>query len=176
MNELPIPFTDLPMSDVTQQWLVEKPVTIAIYIVLALVVRWLLHRGIDRVTAPSRDGSVSAWRRRRQERADRRDDEAGSAHDPRSVALQPVQQLLAALPSALADHLDVAVEPVLREADDAQSLSHRHRGPAEADPLDVPVHRGGQAHLLGRLDAVHPLSVDRAAGADTSDRSGWTGS
>ena len=82
MNELPIPFADLPMSDVTQQWLVEKPVTIAIYIVLALVVRWLLHRGIDRVTAPSRDGSVSAWRRRRQERADRRDDEAGSAHDP----------------------------------------------------------------------------------------------
>ncbi|EFV90947.1 MscS mechanosensitive ion channel [Dietzia cinnamea P4] len=82
MNELPIPFADLPMSDVTQQWLVEKPVTIAIYIVLALVVRLLLHRGIDRVTAPSRDGSVSAWRRRRQERADRRDDEAGSAHDP----------------------------------------------------------------------------------------------
>ena len=81
MNELPIPFADLPMSDVTQQWLVEKPVTIAIYIVLALVVRWLLHRGIDRVTAPSRDGSVSAWRRRRQERSDRRDDEAGSAHD-----------------------------------------------------------------------------------------------
>ncbi|MGN0100244.1 MAG: mechanosensitive ion channel family protein [Dietzia sp.] len=69
------------MSDVTQQWLIEKPVTIAVYLVLALVVRWLLHRGIDRVTAPSSDGSVSAWRRRRQEKADRRDEQVEPAHD-----------------------------------------------------------------------------------------------
>jgi len=60
------------MSDVTQQWLVEKPVMIALYLVLALLVRWVLHRGIDRITAPSKNASPSSWRRRRQERADRR--------------------------------------------------------------------------------------------------------
>ena len=60
------------MSDVTQQWLVEKPVMIALYLVLALLVRWVLHRGIDRITAPSKNASPSSWRRRRQERADQR--------------------------------------------------------------------------------------------------------
>lgn len=60
------------MSNVTQQWLVEKPVMIALYLVLALLVRWVLHRGIDRITAPSKNASPSSWRRRRQKRADQR--------------------------------------------------------------------------------------------------------
>lgn len=69
------------MSDATQQWLVEKPVMIAVYLVLALLVRWLLHRGIDRITAPSKDGTPSAWRRRRQEKSDQRTDALAWEHD-----------------------------------------------------------------------------------------------
>lgn len=53
------------MSDATQEWLVEKPVMIVVYLLLALVVRWLLHRGIDRVTAPAADGTPPRlWPRR----------------------------------------------------------------------------------------------------------------
>ena len=55
------------MSDATQEWLVEKPVMIVIYVALALVVRWLLHRAIDRVTSPSTDGrALPLWPRRRE--------------------------------------------------------------------------------------------------------------
>ncbi|UVE96912.1 mechanosensitive ion channel family protein [Dietzia sp. B32] len=70
------------MSDLTRQWLVEKPVMIALYIVLALLVRWVLHRGIDKVTAPSADGSPSAWRRRRQEKSDQRAEASASGPGP----------------------------------------------------------------------------------------------
>ncbi len=53
------------MSDATQEWLVEKPVMIVVYLLLALVVRWLLHRGIDRVTVPAADGrQPRLWPRR----------------------------------------------------------------------------------------------------------------
>lgn len=67
MNETTLPFlsrADLPISDAAQEWLIEKPVMIAIYVVLALLVRWLLHRGIDRITAPSQSGSGPSWWRR----------------------------------------------------------------------------------------------------------------
>lgn len=48
------------------EWLVEKPVMIVVYLLLALVVRWLLHRAIDRVTTPAPDGtSRRLWPRRR---------------------------------------------------------------------------------------------------------------
>ena len=79
MNELSLPFADLPVSEVSQQWLIEKPVMIALYVVLALLVRWVLHRGIDRVTSPSKDGSPSAWRRRRLDKADQRAQERAEA-------------------------------------------------------------------------------------------------
>lgn len=55
------------MSDVTQEWLIEKPIMVAVYVVLALLVRWLLHRGIDRITAPSQRDSAPTWWRRRRE-------------------------------------------------------------------------------------------------------------
>ena len=58
------------MSDATQEWLVEKPVMIVVYVLLALVVRWLLHRGIDRVTIPSADGTTLRLWPRRREKAD----------------------------------------------------------------------------------------------------------
>ena len=65
MNELSLPFPDLAMSDATQEWLVEKPVMVVVYVLLAMVVRWLLHRGIDRVTTPSADGTPARlWPRR----------------------------------------------------------------------------------------------------------------
>lgn len=71
MNELSIALSEvLPNSDATQEWLIEKPVMIAIYLVLALLVRWLLHRAIDRVTAPSKSGSTSKRRLKRQEKAE----------------------------------------------------------------------------------------------------------
>ena len=70
MNELSIPFPDLGMSDTTQEWLVEKPVMIVVYVLLALAVRWLLHRGIDRVTTPTADGTTPRLMpRRRKDRA-----------------------------------------------------------------------------------------------------------
>lgn len=66
VNELTLPLPDLAMSDVMQEWLVNKPVMIVVYILLALVVRWLLHRGIDRVTTPAPDGTTRRlWPRRR---------------------------------------------------------------------------------------------------------------
>lgn len=58
----------LPTSGVTQEWLIEKPVMIAVYIILALVVRWILHRAIDRLTAPpGKEGSRLGWWRSRRE-------------------------------------------------------------------------------------------------------------
>ncbi|WP_050815376.1 mechanosensitive ion channel family protein [Dietzia alimentaria] len=45
------------MSPATQAWLVEKPVMIAVYLVLALVIRWALHRGIDSLTSSSKNGT-----------------------------------------------------------------------------------------------------------------------
>ena len=70
MNELSIPFPDLGMSDTTQEWLVEKPVMIVVYVLLALAVRWLLHRGIDRVTTPTADGTTPRLvPRRRKDRS-----------------------------------------------------------------------------------------------------------
>ena len=61
---------DLPVAGVTQEWLIEKPVLIAVYLVLALLVRWLLHRAIDRVTAPSADGARRRWWPRRRPASD----------------------------------------------------------------------------------------------------------
>ena len=70
MNELSIPFPDLGMSDTTQEWLVEKPVMIVVYVLLALAVRWLLHRGIDRVTTPTTDGTTPRLMPRRRRKTD----------------------------------------------------------------------------------------------------------
>ena len=70
MNELSIPFPDLGMSDTTQEWLVEKPVMIVVYVLLALAVRWLLHRGIDRVTTPTADGTTPRLMPRRRRKTD----------------------------------------------------------------------------------------------------------
>lgn len=76
MTELSIPTTDvLPPPDVTQEWLIEKPVMIAVYLVLALVIRWVLHRAIDRVTAPKKEGGTKSRRQlRRQQKAEERAD------------------------------------------------------------------------------------------------------
>lgn len=52
------------LTDTSREWLIDKPVHIAIYIVLALVVRYLLHRLIDRATKP-RSGNKSSWWARR---------------------------------------------------------------------------------------------------------------
>lgn len=52
------------LTDTGQEWLIDKPVHIAIYIVLALVVRYILHRAIDHVTRRQvDDGSPSRWAR-----------------------------------------------------------------------------------------------------------------
>lgn len=67
MNELSLPFPDLGLAPTTQEWLVEKPVMIAVYLVLALLVRWALHRAIDSVTSPSKNGSgTRRWPRLRE--------------------------------------------------------------------------------------------------------------
>ncbi|MGV7750580.1 hypothetical protein PJM50_30475, partial [Mycobacterium kansasii] len=39
----------LPFSVSGQQWLIHKPLEIGIYVVLAVVLRWVLHRAIDRL-------------------------------------------------------------------------------------------------------------------------------
>ncbi|ATD70869.1 MULTISPECIES: mechanosensitive ion channel family protein [Gordonia] len=44
-------------TDTNREWLIENPIRIAAYILLALVVRYAIHRVIDRATRPrSRDG------------------------------------------------------------------------------------------------------------------------
>ncbi|EGD53677.1 mechanosensitive ion channel family protein [Gordonia neofelifaecis] len=60
------------ITDTGQVWLIDRPAQIAIYVALGLVVRYLLHRAIDRVTRPQTgEGSPSRRERRRQKRADR---------------------------------------------------------------------------------------------------------
>lgn len=68
------------MSETTQEWLVAKPVMIVVYVLLALAVRWVLHRGIDRVSAPTGDGDAPRlWPRRRGFRTER---ELRHDHEP----------------------------------------------------------------------------------------------
>ena len=82
---------------------------------LAVVVRYVLHRGIDRVTAPSGDGSVSGWRRRRQERSDRRDDEAvRMLIHPRLQGPLDVDELQATLFAGGVGAFEVPEPPVAR--------------------------------------------------------------
>ncbi|GAA4804561.1 mechanosensitive ion channel family protein [Tomitella cavernea] len=60
------------LTDTGQEWLIDKPVHIAITVVLALIVRYLLHRAIDHVTRNSDgEGSTSRRARRREKRAAR---------------------------------------------------------------------------------------------------------
>lgn len=60
------------LTETGREWLIDKPVQIAIYIVLALVVRYILHKAIDRVTAPSSNGTSSRRERRREKKEARR--------------------------------------------------------------------------------------------------------
>ncbi|WP_182358890.1 mechanosensitive ion channel family protein [Tomitella gaofuii] len=60
------------LTDTGQEWLIDKPVHIAITVVIALIVRYLLHRAIDHVTRrPDGEGSTSRRARRREKRAAR---------------------------------------------------------------------------------------------------------
>ena len=95
MNELAFRLTDSG-----QEWLIDKPVHIAIYIVLALVVRYILHRVIDRATRrPTGGGSASRRVRRRQEKAAKRaaEEEAGATDPAGGVHADPGSGLTAAL-------------------------------------------------------------------------------
>lgn len=86
------------LTDTGQEWLIDKPVHIAIYIVLGLVVRFLLHRGIDHVTRPPTDeGSPSRRVRRRQKRAEKRSaEEAAANSDGTAIRTDPGGGLTAA--------------------------------------------------------------------------------
>lgn len=58
------------LTDTWQEWLIDRPVQIAIYIVLALVVRFVLHRAIDHLTRRANgEGSSSRWARWRKNKA-----------------------------------------------------------------------------------------------------------
>ncbi|NMO01879.1 mechanosensitive ion channel family protein [Gordonia sp. TBRC 11910] len=60
------------MTDTTRDWLIDKPIHIAIYVALALVVRYVMHLAIDRVTGQRRPADVvrrRLWKRRRSARA-----------------------------------------------------------------------------------------------------------
>lgn len=62
------------LTDTWQDWLIDRPVQIAIYIVVALVVRFVLHRAIDQVTRRQNgEGSSSRlmrwWEKKAAERA-----------------------------------------------------------------------------------------------------------
>ena len=47
-------------TDTNREWIIENPIRIAAYILVALVVRYAIHRAIDRATRPrSRDGERS---------------------------------------------------------------------------------------------------------------------
>ena len=97
MTETSLPFlphADLPMSAATQEWLIEKPLMIAGYVILALLVRWLLHRGIDRITAPSRNGSSTSWWGRRREKARQRAEAEADRRDAADTALLDVDDSL----------------------------------------------------------------------------------
>src|SRR5699024_357387 len=88
------------LTDSGQEWLIDKPVHIAIYIVLALVVRYILHRVIDRATRrPTGGGSASRRVRRRQEKAAKRaaEEEAGATDPAGGVHADPGSGLTAAL-------------------------------------------------------------------------------
>ena len=98
--------TDLAfrLTDTGQAWLVDKPVQIAIYIALGIVVRFLLHRAIDGLTKPpSGEGSPSRKVRRAQRRAEKREraaealDAADSVTDSDEVSADAGKGLTAAL-------------------------------------------------------------------------------
>ncbi|BDH56107.1 hypothetical protein MTP03_10460 [Tsukamurella sp. PLM1] len=53
----------LQLSENGRQWLIHRPLEIVLYVVLAVVVRYLLHRGIDRLVRGNRRDGDSAPRR-----------------------------------------------------------------------------------------------------------------
>lgn len=50
---------DLKLPDgVTYEWLIHKPITIIIIIIIGLIARWLIHRAINRTVRKAKTGSV----------------------------------------------------------------------------------------------------------------------
>ncbi|GGC72515.1 mechanosensitive ion channel [Hoyosella rhizosphaerae] len=41
-------------TETSREWLIDKPIEVAIYVVVALVLRWVAHRFIDKMTSPKR--------------------------------------------------------------------------------------------------------------------------
>ncbi|BBX09711.1 mechanosensitive ion channel family protein [Mycolicibacterium aichiense] len=56
----------LEWTDTTQHWLVEVPIRLAVYLIVILIVRYVLHRMIDRATT-GRSGKSSAGEQRLQD-------------------------------------------------------------------------------------------------------------
>ncbi|NLG47255.1 mechanosensitive ion channel family protein [Gordonia sp. (in: high G+C Gram-positive bacteria)] len=69
------------LTDTGHTWLIDRPIQIAVYVILGIVVRYLLHRAIDRATKPPAAGKTSRRRTRREKRAEEKrlafDEETG---------------------------------------------------------------------------------------------------
>ncbi|MGW3483970.1 mechanosensitive ion channel family protein [Rhodococcus indonesiensis] len=57
------------LTDTNREWLVERPLAIAGYVLVALILRFVLHRFIDRMTKPRHQSSKPGLLRPFQERA-----------------------------------------------------------------------------------------------------------
>ncbi|QDQ96279.1 mechanosensitive ion channel family protein [Tomitella fengzijianii] len=80
------------LTDTGQEWLIDKPVHIAIYIVLALIVRYLLHRAIDHVTRPDADPDSRRAKRRERRVARRAAAEQAEANGGNATAELHVEE------------------------------------------------------------------------------------
>lgn len=54
------------LTDTNRDWLIHRPVEIAIYVALAVVLRFALHRGIDRMSKPRKSPNARVNERRSQ--------------------------------------------------------------------------------------------------------------
>ena len=54
------------LTDTNRDWLIHRPVEIAIYVALAVVLRFALHRGIDRMSKPRKSPNAKVNERRSQ--------------------------------------------------------------------------------------------------------------
>ncbi|WP_068268742.1 mechanosensitive ion channel family protein [Aldersonia kunmingensis] len=73
------------LTETNRDWLIHKPIEIAVYLVIAFVLRLVAHKMIDRMTQPAKDGDRPALLRPLQERTARI--RGGNATDKAAAAV-----------------------------------------------------------------------------------------
>ncbi|GAB2925545.1 mechanosensitive ion channel [Rhodococcus aerolatus] len=163
--------TVLGLSELAQQWLIRKPITVVVIVVVAVVVRLVAHRAIDRLTRPPSLGARPALLRPLRERGTRVDDRGRTAamqHERRTQRATTIGSVLKSITSVVV--LTFAVIYVLRELglDIAPLL-------ASAGIVGVALGFGAQNLVRDFLSGIFMILEDQYGVGDVIDTGEATG-